>query len=78
MTSWNTGVLAKMVINKTRSVAHLLYPTTLLKSCQFANDFLEWPMTSWNTGVLAKLIIEKENKQTNKQTVLPSSGLIFH
>ena len=63
MTSWNTGVLAKMIINKTKGVALLLYPTTLLKSCQFANDFLELPMKSWNTGVLAKRII-KENKNS--------------
>ena len=63
MTSWNTGVLAKMIINKTKGVAHLLYPTTLLKCCQFANDFLKLPMTSWSTGVLAKRII-KENKNS--------------
>jgi len=61
MTSWNTGVLAKMIINKTKGVALLLYPTTLLKSCQFANDFLELPMTSWSTGVLAKKIKENKN-----------------
>ena len=63
MTSWNTGVLAKMIINKTKGVAHLLNSTTLLKCCQFANDFLKLPMTSWSTGVLAKRII-KENKNS--------------
>ena len=63
MTSWDTGVLAKMIINKTKDVALLLYPTTLLNRCQFPNDFLKLPMTSWNhawnTGVLAKMISKK-------------------
>jgi len=75
MTSWNKGVVAKMIINKTKGVAFII-----------SNHALEkLPMTSWNCQSLpgvANDILEHrctgqvDHKKENKQTVLPSRGLI--